>query len=219
MFNKTKSSKNVQTMIAKQIQDVKDCLVCFESFIRAACTPETVFETLDALAAGVSMKEDIADRSLRSMIDSLAGGSYLPSTREDLITVASKCDGIANKCESTANMLVFRRFTIPAEYDDKLIEIMSITRDQFDILEKSINMLFSNFDALLKDHSILDEIRSYETSVDKIEQNLYRNIFQLDIGLAERNQLAAFIESVCDISDSIENIADKIQIMLIARKA
>lgn len=219
MFNKTKNSKNVQTMISRQIQDVKDCLVCFESFIRAACTPETVFETLDALAAGVAMKEDIADRSLRSMIDSLAGGSFLPSTREDLISVAAKCDGIANQCESTANMLVFRKLAIPAEYDEKLIEMMSITHDQFDLLEKSILMLFSKFDELLKDHSILDEIRSYETSVDKIEQDLTRRIFALDMGLAERNQLAKFVEAVADISDAIENIADKIQIMLITRRA
>ena len=219
MFNKTKNSKNVQAMISRQIQDVKDCLISFESFIRAACTPATVFETLDALAAGVAMKEDIADRSLRSMIDSLAGGSYLPSTREDLISIAAKCDGVANKCESTANMLVFRRFVIPAEYSEKLVEMMSITRDQFDLLENSILMLFTRFDELLKDHSILDEIRSHETSVDKIEQDLTRRIFSLDMGLAERNQLAKFVENIADISDAIENIADKIQIMLITRRA
>ena len=219
MFNKTKNSKNVQTMISRQIQDVKDCLVSFESFIRAACTPATVFETLDALAAGVAMKEDIADRSLRSMIDSLAYGSYLPSTREDIISIASKCDGIANKCESTAYMLVFRKFPIPAEYDEKLVEMMSITHEQFDLLEKSILMLFSKFDELLKDHSILDEIRSHETSIDKIEQDLTRRIFALDMGLAERNQLAKFVEDIADISDAIENIADKIQIMLITRRA
>ena len=219
MFNKSKSGKKVQVMISEQINDVKDCLISFESFMRAACTPETVFETLDALATGVAMKEDIADRSLRSMIDSLAGGSYLPSTREDLIAIASKCDGIANKCESTAQMLAFRRFTIPQEYSEKLLQMISITHEQFEILEESISMLFSKFDELLKDHTILDEIRRHETSVDKIEQELYRSIFKLDMGLAERNQLATFVESVADISDAIENIADKIQIMLIARKA
>ena len=32
-------------------------------------------------------------------------------------------------------------------------------------------------------------------------------------------QTARFVELVCDISDVIENIADKIQIMLITRKA
>ena len=219
MFTKSKNTKKVQTMISEQIQDVKDCLVSFESFIRAACTPETVFETLDSLAAGVGEKEAIADRSLRAMIDSLGTGSYLPSTREDLISIATKCDSVANKCEGAANMLVFQRFSIPVEYEDKLIDIVSITHNQFDILEKSIEMLFSKFDELTKDHHILDDIRHLESDVDKIEQNLYRHIFQLDLDLAEKNQLAKFVENVCDISDTIENIADKIQIMLITRKA
>ena len=219
MFNKTKNTQNVQLTISEQIKDVKDCLVSFEAFIHAACTPGTVFETLDSLALVVDEKESVADHSLRAMIDSLGKGSYLPSTREDLIAIASKCDSIANKCESAANSLVFQRFTIPVEFKDKLVEIISITHQQFGILETSIAKLFSEFGELTKDHSILDDIRNLESDVDTIEKNMYREIFKMDLGLAEKNQIAKFVESICDISDTIENIADKIQIMIIARKA
>ena len=41
----------------------------------------------------------------------------------------------------------------------------------------------------------------------------------MDIELAAKMQLFDIIDLFCDISDIIENIADKIQIMLIARKA
>ena len=44
-------------------------------------------------------------------------------------------------------------------------------------------------------------------------------VYALDMELAARMQLAQQIESLCDISDAIENIADKMQIMLITRKA
>ena len=219
MLNKTKNTQNVQLTISEQIKDVKDCLVSFEAFIHAACTPGTVFETLDSLAAVVDEKESVADNSLRSMIDSLGNGMYLPSTREDLIAIASKCDSIANKCESAANSLVFQRFTVPAEYKDKLVEIISITHKQFSLLEKAIAMLFSSFGELSKDHSILDEIRDLESQIDAIEKKMYRDIFAMDLGLAEKNQIAKFVESICDISDTVENIADKVQIMIIARKA
>ena len=219
MFNKTRNTQNVQLTISEQIKDVKDCLESFEAFIRAACTPETVFETLDSLASAVDERESAADHSLRAMIDSLAQGTYLPSTREDLVSIASKCDSIANKCEGAANMLVFQRFTIPAEYKDKLVEIMSITHKQFGLLEKAIAMLFSNFGELSKDHSILDGIRDLESEVDTIEKNMYREIFKMDLGLAEKNQIAGFVGCICDISDTIENIADKIQIMIMVRKA
>ena len=78
--------------------------------------------------------------------------------------------------------------------------------------------MFSDFNSLLKDRKLLDDIRAQESRVDVIEQNLYKQIFSMNIGLAERTQIAKFIELICDISDIIENIADKIQIMLITRK-
>ena len=72
---------------------------------------------------------------------------------------------------------------------------------------------------LQKDSSILDEIRSLESKVDRIEDKLNEDIFTLDISLAEKVQISHIVELLCDLSDIIEDIADKIQIMLIARKA
>jgi uncharacterized protein Yka (UPF0111/DUF47 family) len=37
--------------------------------------------------------------------------------------------------------------------------------------------------------------------------------------LAHQMQLAKFIGMLCDVSDVVEDIADKIQIMLVTRKA
>lgn len=216
MFNK--KGKAAEAMISEQLKDVKECLVSFESFIRAACTTDVNFDTLDALAASVGLKESTADDSLRSMIDALGEGIYLPSTREDLIDIATMCDKVANKCESAANMVVFQQFTIPTEYDESMIKIMEITHKQFDILESAVKTLFTKVDVLVKDHKILDDIRALESEVDAIEQGLYRKIFKRDMPLAERTQLASFIDLVSDISDITENIADKIQIMLISRK-
>ena len=70
----------------------------------------------------------------------------------------------------------------------------------------------------MKDHSILDRIRSLETEVDMIEQNLYKAIFRMDMDLAHQTQLAQYVDELCDLSDQIEDIADKIQIMLVTRK-
>ncbi len=217
MFSKKKSIP-VHITIEEHTKDVKTCLVKFESFMQAATMPETARETLRALADDISVAEAKADISLRNMIDSL-GGDYLPSTRESLISLATRCDKIANKCESASHMVVLQRCMPPAKYRDELLEIVSITISQFDLLKKSIFLMFSDLRALLKDHSILDEIRKLESSVDHIETKLLDEVFGLEIGLAERMQLANLINSVCDLSDVIEDIADRIQIMLITRKA
>ena len=87
-----KKNSDVHTLIVEQIKDVEKCLVKFESFMEAATTPETVPETLVTLVEGVKDAENVADRSLRAIIDSLSDGAYLPSTREDLISIATSCD-------------------------------------------------------------------------------------------------------------------------------
>lgn len=218
MFSKSSSPK-VTALITEQIKDVEGCLINFENFMRAAVTPETAPETLRSLSAGVHQMENAADRSLRAMIDSLAGGAYLPSTREDLINVATSCDKIANQCESTAKMMVLQKFIFPKEYGADVLDILAHTHTQFELLAKAIDMLFSKFNAMLQDHSILDDIRSEESKVDAIEQKLYESIFAADVDLAHQVQMAGFVDQICDISDVIENIADKLQIMLITRKA
>lgn len=80
-------------------------------------------------------------------------------------------------------------------------------------------MLFSKMNALQKDTSILDNIRALESKVDAIEDKIHEDIYARDISLAEKMQISHVVELLCDLSDIIEDIADKIQIMLIARKA
>ena len=215
----TRKNNNVHELIMEQIKDVEECLINFEGFMRAATTPATVKETLRPLSVGVQKSEAVADLSLRRMIDSLSEGSYLPSTRQDLISIATSCDSVANKCEHVAKIMVFQDFRFPEEFADDIMKVISITREQFSVLEESISTLFSNFGAILKDHEILDRIRQLESQVDVIEANLYEKAFDLDMDFAHHMQLATFVELVCDPSDVIENIADKIQILLITRKA
>ena len=218
MFS-TKTGHKVHNLIMKQINDVENCLIAFESFMNVATTQGATNEVLRTLSADIAAKEATADASLRQMIDSLQGGSYLPSTKEELIEIATSCDRVANKCEHTAMMLVVQKFYFPEGYSEGIKAIFLETIQQFELLEKSISLLFSDFKALLKDHSILDTIREHESRVDAIEQDLYEKLFSSEMDLAHQNQIATYIEWICDISDIVENIADKIQIMLIVRKA
>ena len=162
MFIRAKNNE-VHTFVMEQIKHVEACLRSFENFIRAASSPATDAEMLQLLCDDVCKKEDMADKSLRRMIDSLVGTSFLPSTREDLISIATSCDKVANKCEFVALTAVYQHFRFPEDHAKDLLQIITITHKQFDLLEESISLLFSKFGDLLKDHSILDHVRALET--------------------------------------------------------
>jgi len=218
MFTKNKNG-NVHELIMKQLQDVKDCLDSFENFMRLATRKDADPEALRKLCDEVYEKEHLADISLRNMIESLGGAMFLPSTREDLISIGTSCDKMANKCEDICYMVVLQNFRFPADYNDDVLEILALTRAQFKVLEQAISKLFSNMGSLMKDHSILDEIRNYESDVDEYERKLLEKTYHSGMDLAECMQLSSFIEDLCDLTDIAENIADKIQIMLVTRKA
>ena len=217
LFSK-KSGEGVDVMILEQVKDVESCLSEFAGFVDALVDPQTDAETLRALATKVSRKEEAADVSLRKMIDSL-NASLLPATRGELIDIATRCDEIANKCQHTALMVVFQNFRFPESYGKDLMKMMELIGKQMPLLMTAISRLFSDFGGLLSDHSILDEIRAYETDVDDIEEKLFERTYAADMGLAEKMQMAGFVDAVADVSDIIEDVADAIQISLIMRKA
>ena len=163
--------------------------------------------------------ENAADRSLRMMIDSLSDGAYLPATREELISIATSCDKIANKCETVANRIVTRRIACPKVYVDDILKIFAISKKQFQMLEECIGMLFSKMNVLAAEPERLEQIRALESQVDKLEHGIYEHLFDSELELAEKTQIARVVELLCDISDIVEDIADKIQIMLITRMA
>ena len=217
LFSK-KSGEGVDTLIMDQVKDVESCLAEFGRFMDAAVDPATDAETLRTMATKVSRKEEAADVSLRKMIDSL-NASLLPATRSELINIATSCDEIANRCQNTALMMVFQSFRFPESYAKDLQKMMELIGKQMPLLMTAISRLFSDFGGLLKDHSILDEIRDLETDVDDIEEKLFERTYAMEIGLAEKMQMANFVDAVADISDIIEDVADAIQISLITRKA
>lgn len=218
MFTKSKND-TVHELIMKQLQDIKSCLDTFEDFMRVATTNREDTAALRALCDTVYEKEHIADMSLRQMIDSLGSTMFLPSTREDLITIATICDKLANKCEDICYMVVLQNFRFPEDYCEDLMEILAITFKQYELLEKTISLLFARMGDLMKNHTILDEIREYESAVDVFERKLLEKTYTRGIPLAECMLISGFVSDLCDLSDIIENIADKIQIMLVTRKA
>lgn len=213
-----KSANNVVSVILEQLKDVEACLKEFTSFMLVAVDPSSDYSQLEIMASKVSQLEKTCDASLRKMIDSL-NATLLPGTRRELIDIATLCDEVANNCQNTALMMVYQNFRFPVEFSEDLMRIMELTGKQMTLLMNAVSKLYTEFGKLLKDHSILDEIRAVETEVDDIEEKLIKITYSMDIGLAEKMQMAKFLNKVADVSDIIEDVSDAIQICLIMRKS
>ena len=98
-----------------------------------------------------------------------------------------------------------------------MLEIIDITRGQLDILYKAVDKLLNNFSDLLKNKKILDDIRREESRVDNIEEMLHERIFEMDLSLTEKIYYRDLVSRIGQISDIIEDLSDRMHIMLIKR--
>lgn len=216
MFAKNTANK-VQNVVLAQLKDIEAAIFNLDEYVQELVKEDAGKESLRPLLDKVHEAENAADRTLRQMIDSL-DSSFLPATRTELIELGSVCDSIANKCLHFAQSVLFQGFKFPEAFAHDILEIVRLTKAEFALLVVAVGKLYGDFGSLLKDHSILDEVRGLETQVDALEESLTQRTYALDLSLAEKMQIAGHIDTLCDVSDVIENVADKVQIILVARK-
>jgi len=212
-----KKNMHIWELVGKHFDYVTECFLMFEKFTGDFLGGKS-FEQCDDDFRMIFELEGAADRTRRALVDAFLEGALLPSTRSEILNIVSRTDKIANLCEDVAKQLVYEMIHIPDFLNDGLLEIISITKAQIEQLSKVIELLFGNYDQLMKDKSILRELDELECKVDKVELELIKAVFAADLSLAEKTHFRYFISRFADISDMIEDIGDEIQVMLVFRK-
>ena len=199
-------------------EDVVNCFGKFEEFFKVLFSDNPDPATLQSLKIAVDNCENAADGELRHVVD-LLSDSFLPTTRTHLITVVQTTDDVANLCQEIVRHIMLEKVELPAAIRADLLEIIAITKTQLSILYNAVDLLINDFKTLNNDRKVLDDVRAEESKVDNIQAALHERIFNLDISLAEKVYFRDLMEHICDLSDMIEDISDKIQIMLVEREA
>jgi predicted phosphate transport protein (TIGR00153 family) len=208
----------VSKCFADHHEDVVSCLEKFEEFMKESFAENANKDKLISLKAAVDNCENAADGELRHVVD-LLSDSFLPTTRTHMITLVQSTDDVANLCQEIVRHVMLEKIQFPAAIREDLLEIIAITKVQLSILYKAVDLLINDFKTLNDDRKVLDDVRAEESKVDNIQAALHERIFTLDISLAEKVYYRDMMEHICDLSDMIEDISDKIQIMLIEREA
>jgi len=197
--------------------DVVECLNKFEEYLKALFSGASL-DQLKSMKVAIDNCEHAADEELRHVVD-LLSDFFLPTTRSNLIAIVQSTDSVANISQSIARRITIEKAHLPECVHSDILEIVKISKVQLDILYRSVDLLLNNYKKIFKDRKILDDIRAEESKIDSIEQMLYERIFDLDLPLYEKIYYRDFIAHICNISDVIEDIADKIQIMLVERES
>jgi hypothetical protein len=216
MFKKT--GQKIWNLVDQHLGYVFECYCAFEKFMEEALggTPGC---KLGEMYTEIDKFEGAADVARRNLVNAFLDGSLLPSTRKEIMDVVNRMDKVANKCQDVACKIVHENVRIPQAYRADMLEITRITKEQYLLMKRALKILFDDYDQLIKDESILDDIMAKEYEVDKIEDAMTIALYKDEsLGLAEKNHYKYFLSNLADISDMLEDIADHIQIICVLRK-
>ncbi|AEX84522.1 hypothetical protein XO10_00320 [Marinitoga sp. 1135] len=167
------------------------------------------------LADDVRNSESYADNIRRNVESEMYSGAFLPNFRGDLLGTVEAMDRIANKAESVADEIELQRLEVPEEIRENLVRLCEKAYNTYLAVKGAAKEMFENFE---KANDLIIQTEHFEHETDEIERDTIRKIYDLDISLAHKMQLKKLVHRIADISDTSEDVSDRIQIIIYKRR-
>ena len=217
----TDKEKMVKELIDEHLEKVEHCLDCFQGCLDAFLQGDSgVAETIHKKCDQAETRADVVRRKIG---DSLYSGAFLPIARKDIYMLTEFVDKIANKAETASDVIVYQRPEVPGDYKKALHEIVDTMCEMFRVFKEAA-ALFVPYESIQGEDSLaairekITSIGVMESEIDKQEEALMRNIFHSDIPLANKIQLERFLRRITEVSDVIEDAADRLYVLVIRER-
>jgi predicted phosphate transport protein (TIGR00153 family) len=158
------------------------------------CYPE-----LSAAAKELDELESKADDVKEAILDQVSLGGVFPMHRADLARMVGSMDSIANLAAGAADRFCMRKFTLPKEMNDRVIELAKVDVEATHRLREVVVAMSTDLQKAIKLAASVDKI---ESKADDLYASMYRTMFDMDIDFKAFHQLKSIL-------DRLENIADR----------
>ena len=205
-----KKEQQVKEFMKKHLEKIKECLDLFEMTIGLYLDGKT--EEANISSYNVHKKEHEADECRREILAALSAGAFLPFIREDYIGIVEMIDKIANRAKTVTQTMVIEAPKIPQEMNP---DIRTLTSRAVVTLDPLVQLAEGPLLDKPKSMALIQEISTREQAADAIEFKLLKHLFQeINISLAEKIIIGNLIKLISEIADAIENVGDRIQILI-----
>lgn len=204
---------HTKDLLKEHITAVQGTLDLFQDLMFAYLNGDKQYREL---SYDVHDQEHEADELRRKVERQLYEGAFMPLFREDYIVFAELVDKVADRAETCSDMVAQQRPEIPEEFLDDFKDLIHEVIRAFHPLEDVVDVLEEGDQEKVRE--LVREIGSSEENVDKLEWDLIKRAWDLEeLELAEKMHLRNLINLIASIADRIENISDRVNIMMVKR--
>ena len=205
--------KEVQDRMAKYNEQVLTCMDVFEKAVKAFCE-NSDRAALKASVQKVHQAEGLADDIRRDIEVLMYTKALFPESRGDILGLLEAMDRVPNHAESTAHMIVNQHISLSKELCPKIVALLDITGRCVREMIKAVESVFTDF---VNATVIVGKIDELESEADHVEDDLIDQIFSSDMEGIDKILLRDLTRRIAGISDRVENVGDRIRIMVAKR--
>ena len=171
----------------------------------ASGSPPTGTRSWQASAKELDALESEADDAKEAILDRLSLGGVFPMHRADLARLVGSMDSIANLAAGAADRIVMRRFTLPPQMNELLVELAQVDVEAVQGLRDAVVAMGTDLREAIRLAGVVDKM---ESRADDIFAELYRCMFDMDTDFKTFHQLKAIIERLESIADRCSQNAE-----------
>jgi predicted phosphate transport protein (TIGR00153 family) len=154
--------------------------------------------------------ESEADDRKQEIADQLSRGGVYFLGRGDLARLASSLDIVANYAVGAADRIALRRFTLPGELNQLLVELARTDVEAVRQLQTAILAMGHDLREAIEAAALVDPI---ESKADALFARIYRFMFDMDTDFKTFHQLKSIIDRLESIADGCAENAELVRHM------
>ncbi|HHI88266.1 MAG TPA: DUF47 family protein [Candidatus Cloacimonetes bacterium] len=165
--------------------------------------------------SAVSEHERKADELRLNIEKQLYMHTLIPESRGDVLAILENTDRVIDDTKEALQVFAIERPEIPEKFDALFIELADSSIEAVESLIQSVRAFFKDISSV-NDH--IYKVKFYEREADKIAMSLKNEIFKADIPLSHKMHLRFCAQQIEKISDSAEDMSERLAIYTIKRQ-
>jgi len=163
----------------------------------------------------VSEHERKADELRLNIEKQLYMHTLIPESRGDVLAILENTDRVIDDIKEALQVFAIEHPEIPEKFDELFLELADSSIESVESLIRSVRAFFKDISSV-NDH--IYKVKFYEREADKIAMSLKNEIFKVDIHLSQKMHLRFCAQQIEKISDSAEDMSERLAIYTIKRQ-
>lgn len=206
--------------IQKHMEKVSNCVDHLVTICDAL--HQRNFEQIEALSLEISRLEHQADLTKNDIRNQLPKNLFLPMDRQNLLTILTIQDSIADNAEDIGMLFTLKHLKIFPDFEEDFDKFVKKNIESFNVAKKIIAALHelfqSSFGGLEAEtvKNLIDDVAFKEHEADLIQKSLLKKLFNAEheLSYSEFYLWIKVLGSIGNISNLSEKLANCIRLTL-----